>query len=46
MKRYKTAITLFAIFEAIAVSLWLATGNHCKKACPAKALNKNRNKQI
>ena len=27
MKKYRTAIILFAVFEAIAVSLWLATGN-------------------
>lgn len=27
MKKYKTAIVLFVVFEAIAVSLWLATGN-------------------
>ncbi|MBP5496869.1 MAG: 4Fe-4S binding protein [Bacteroidales bacterium] len=27
MKKFKTAIILFAIFEIIAVSLWLATGN-------------------
>ena len=27
MKKYKTAIILFAVFEAIAISLWLATGS-------------------
>ena len=27
MKKYKSAIILFAVFEAIAVSLWLATGS-------------------
>ena len=27
MKKYRTAIILFVVFEAIAVSLWLATGN-------------------
>ena len=27
MKKYRTAIILFAVFEIIAVSLWLATGN-------------------
>jgi len=27
MKKYRTAIILFVVFEAIAVTLWLATGN-------------------
>ena len=27
MKKYKTAIILFAVFEIIAISLWLATGS-------------------
>ena len=27
MKKYKTAIILFAVFEAIAISLWLTTGS-------------------
>ena len=27
MKKYKSAIILFIVFEAIAVALWLATGN-------------------
>ena len=27
MKKYRTPILLFAIFEVIAVSLWLSTGN-------------------
>ncbi|MBP5528300.1 MAG: 4Fe-4S binding protein [Bacteroidales bacterium] len=27
MKKYRSAIVLFVVFEAIAVSLWLATGN-------------------
>jgi hypothetical protein len=26
MKKFKTAIILFIVFEAIAVSLWLSTG--------------------
>ena len=27
MKKYKTGIILFLVFEAIAVSLWLSTGS-------------------
>lgn len=27
MKKFKTAIILFAVFEAIAISLWLKTGS-------------------
>lgn len=27
MKKYKTAIILFSVFELIAVALWLSTGN-------------------
>ena len=27
MKNYKTAIILFAAFEAIAITLWLTTGS-------------------
>ena len=27
MKNYKTPIILFAVFEIIAISLWLATGS-------------------
>ncbi len=27
MKKYKTAIILFAVFEIIAICLWLATGS-------------------
>ena len=27
MRKYKSAIILFAVFEAIAVALWLTSGN-------------------